>query len=138
MLLDTAKTLVTTRDILFTRYTIKCVAIPVCWETGNSFIHSFLNLDLNTFVPSKFFFAFSAGGTTQCLPLSDAIVFVQDLRKIDRYITHLRDCSSLLLSLLSKGNHSIKIERRKKLFSLIDLSKGRDLMRNVFHEICSW
>ena len=75
MPLDIAKTLMATRYILFARYAIKFALFTFALETGNSLIHSFLNLDLHTFIPSEFF-AFSAGGTMQFLPLSDAIVFV--------------------------------------------------------------
>ena len=76
MPLDIAKTLMATRYILFARYAIKFALFTFALETGNSLIHSFLNLDLHTFIPLEFFFAFSAGGTRQFLPLSDAIVFL--------------------------------------------------------------
>ena len=76
MPLDIAKTLMATRYILFARYAIKFALIHLCFRNWK-FSHSFLfKLRLAHFHTIEFFFAFSAGGTMQFLPLSDAIVFV--------------------------------------------------------------
>ena len=119
-----AKTLMTTRDVLFTRYAIKCILIPVRWR-NRKFFHLFLfKLRLvHILTSSEIFFVFSAGVTTQFLPLLDAIVFVQDLWKIRKYSTHSR----YYLRLLS-------IEQGKKYSPWQTFLKDGDSLRYAFHE----
>ena len=76
MPLDIAKTLMTTREVLFTRYAIKCVHSRSIEKPE---ILSTIPLKLALFNVG-ILFAFSAVDTTQFLPLSDASVSSRSLK----------------------------------------------------------
>ena len=129
--LDINKTLMTTRDVLFTRYAIKCVLIPVR-STKRRFFHLFLsklrlvhfrNVGILLCFFCRWYNAIFSSFRRHC-------VCLRSLKDTQIYYTF-----EILSEFTSKMKPFEYIWTGEKLISLIDLSKSGNSLRNVFHEI---
>ena len=130
MPLDIAETLMTTRDVLFTRYAIKCVLIHVRWGNWKLF-HPFLfKIGLVHFCTIEILLCFFCRWYNAIsFTFRRHCVCSRSLKDTQIYYTF-----EILFEFTFKRKPFHYNRKGEILFSLIDLSKDRYSLRNVFHE----